>query len=230
MALRGVLSCGLRHGSSPRWSPPEQAQERNDPPEDGRRGSTCSARPVSDPVPSGRTGWIEPLLAEQRNGTSHSRRHTSRTACRAGGGGRGHPLPASDHASAITDDTLPVRVADQPEQPMAMGKRARTNAGVWNGNSVVPQRIRTIRRRDKGHLRFVAAQPCLVCGRRPSDAHHLRFAEPRAIGRKVSDEFTVPLCRSHHRGLHDRGDEKVWWTEVQIDPGPIAERLWSATR
>jgi hypothetical protein len=89
---------------------------------------------------------------------------------------------------------------------------------------------RTIRRRDKRHLKFVASQPCLVCGRRPSDAHHLRFAEPRALGRKVSDEFTVPLCRGHHRALHDRGDEKTWWTEIEIDPAPFAERLWTATR
>ena len=51
------------------------------------------------------------------------------------------------------------------------------------------------RLRDKAHLKFVASQPCLVCGRQPSDPHHLRFAQPRAIGLKVSDEFTVPLCR-----------------------------------
>src|SRR5262245_6321446 len=55
------------------------------------------------------------------------------------------------------------------------------------------------RLRDKAHLKFVASQPCLVCGRQPSDPHHLRFAQPRAIGLKVSDEFTVPLCRGHHR-------------------------------
>ena len=61
------------------------------------------------------------------------------------------------------------------------------------------------RRRDKSHLRFVAAQPCLVCGRHPSDPHHLRFAQPRALGVKVSDEFTVPLCRGHHRQLHQAG-------------------------
>ena len=41
-----------------------------------------------------------------------------------------------------------------------------------------PRRVR-----DKEHLRNVAAQPCLVCGRRPSQAHHLRFAQPRALGR-----------------------------------------------
>jgi hypothetical protein len=49
--------------------------------------------------------------------------------------------------------------------------------------------------RDKEHVKFVAKRACLICGRRPADAHHLRFAQHRALGRKVSDEFTVPLCR-----------------------------------
>jgi hypothetical protein len=89
---------------------------------------------------------------------------------------------------------------------------------------------KTPRRRDKKHLRFVSRQPCLVCGRAPSDAHHLRFAEPRALGAKVSDEFTVPLCRTHHRALHDCGDERAWWSDVRIDPSPVAAQLWSETR
>src|SRR5262249_44995807 len=49
------------------------------------------------------------------------------------------------------------------------------------------------RYRNRDHLRFVMQQPCLLCGRKPSDAHHIRFAQPRALGRKASDEFAVPL-------------------------------------
>ncbi len=86
------------------------------------------------------------------------------------------------------------------------------------------------RRRDREHLRFVAAHPCLACGRAPSDAHHLRFAQPRALGRKVSDEFTVPLCRACHQLLHLSGDEKSWWRERGLDPAPAAERLWRESR
>jgi len=67
------------------------------------------------------------------------------------------------------------------------------------------------RHRDKTHLRFVALQPCLLCGRSPSDPHHLRFAQLRAMGRKNSDEFVVPLCRTHHRQNHQVGDEVSWW-------------------
>jgi hypothetical protein len=80
--------------------------------------------------------------------------------------------------------------------------------------------------RDKEHVKFVAKQPCLVCGRRPSDAHHLRFAQHRALGRKVSDEFTVPLCRGHHREVHGCGEEAAWWAKAGIDPTIPARALW----
>jgi DNA recombination protein Rad52 len=80
--------------------------------------------------------------------------------------------------------------------------------------------------RDKDHRRYVAKQVCLVCGRLPSQAHHLRFAQPRAMGRKVSDEWTVPLCATHHGTLHHTGDEQSWWSEHGIKPIPEAERLW----
>lgn len=86
------------------------------------------------------------------------------------------------------------------------------------------------RYRNRAHLEFVASQPCLLCERRPSDAHHLRFAQPSALGRRVSDEFTVPLCRSHHRSLHRRGNEPEWWKENGIDPVGVAQKLWERTR
>lgn len=86
------------------------------------------------------------------------------------------------------------------------------------------------RLRDKEHLRQVAKQPCLVCGRKPSEPHHLRFAQPRAMGRKVSDEFAVPLCRIHHRLLHRVGNELAWWKEAGIDPLTAAVWLWKRTR
>ena len=86
------------------------------------------------------------------------------------------------------------------------------------------------RLRDKAHLRFVASHPCLVCGRQPSDPHHLRFAQPRALGLKVSDEFTVPLCRDHHRQLHQEGNEVAWWHDLDIKALEIAKRLWEESR
>jgi hypothetical protein len=86
------------------------------------------------------------------------------------------------------------------------------------------------RHRDKSHLKFVASHPCLVCGRSPADAHHLRFTQPRAMGRKVSDEFTVPLCRTHHRDNHSFGDEVAWWGRRAIDPIAMSRMLWVSTR
>jgi hypothetical protein len=84
-----------------------------------------------------------------------------------------------------------------------------------------PRRIR-----DRDHVRLVAKQPCLICGRRPADAHHLRFAQPKTLGRKVSDEFTVPVCRGHHREIHRCGNEVAWWKKVGVDPTVPARALW----
>jgi hypothetical protein len=86
------------------------------------------------------------------------------------------------------------------------------------------------RYRNRDHLRFVTQQPCLLCGRKPADAHHIRFVQPRALGRKASDEFAVPLCRSHHRAVHRVGDEQAWWKQAGIDPLKVARKLWKQTR
>jgi len=86
------------------------------------------------------------------------------------------------------------------------------------------------RYRNREHLRYVAQQACLICGRKQSDPHHLRYLQPRAFGRKVSDEFAVPLCRSHHRAVHRAGDEQAWWNAAGIDPVKVARQLWQQTR
>jgi hypothetical protein len=86
-----------------------------------------------------------------------------------------------------------------------------------------------VRKRSKAHLVFVASQPCLVCHGGACDAHHLKIAQPRSLGRKVSDEFTVPLCRKHHHELHRHGNERAWWQNHQIDPLPVAATLWLTT-
>ena len=80
--------------------------------------------------------------------------------------------------------------------------------------------------RSKEHLRYVAQQPCLICGRTPSHAHHIRYAQPRGIALKVSDEFTVPLCTIHHAETHTTGDERSWWEKKKINPLLTAEALW----
>jgi hypothetical protein len=114
----------------------------------------------------------------------------------------GGPFLGSADASAKARSVLPAKVP---------GRRMAT---------------KVIRLRDKEHCKFVSAQPCVVCGRTPSETHHLRFAQPRALSRKVSDEYTVPVCRLHHRELHRYGDEASWWAGINVDPLSIALDLW----
>jgi hypothetical protein len=118
--------------------------------------------------------------------------------------------------------------AARPESDQAEGHPGRSSSTEINAEGVTVI-CKPVRERDREHLRFVAAQPCLVCGRTPSDAHHLKFAEQRAMGRKVSDRFAVPICRLHHRELHRRGNERTWWQTQGIDPLPIATSLWEKT-
>jgi ERF superfamily len=108
------------------------------------------------------------------------------------------------------------------------GKRDDAHKSLESANSL--GLVKPRRSRDKEHLRFITIQPCTVCGRQPCEAHHIRYAQPRALGRRVSDEFTVPLCRLHHRELHRQGDERGWWDKLKIDPMSIALRFWQETR
>jgi ERF superfamily len=136
-------------------------------------------------------------------------------------------LTSSDGAASSNDDPPVPQIAalqliaatesTQPGQAKGIDKSILTVAA--------PRRYRS-----REHLRYVAQQACLVCGRKPSDPHHLGFTQPRALGRKVSDEFAVPLCRGHHRAVHRARDERVWWRQAGIDPIKVARRLWKATR
>ena len=115
--------------------------------------------------------------------------------------------------------------------PLATDNRQKTSTEAKRPRSGGPRALeKTVRLRDKDHRKFVTRQPCLVCGRVPSDSHHLTFAQPRALGCRVSDEFTIPVCRIHHRELHRSGDEAAWWQKLNIDPLPVALRLWQHTR
>jgi hypothetical protein len=120
-------------------------------------------------------------------------------------------LPAGGTGSAVPPPTVVPNSEDQ------------------NAHSMVTPLPKSMRHRNKAHLAFVAAQPCLVCQRSPCDAHHLKFAQPRSLGRKVSDEFTVPLCREHHQDLHRHGNEMAWWANLRIVALAEAKELWAVT-
>jgi len=131
---------------------------------------------------------------------------------------------------AALEEAQPAESPEAAQNPNPATAKTQESPPIGTGNGRGRIAAKTIRLRDKGHRKFVASQPCLVCGRLPADPHHLRFAQPRALGRKVSDEFTVPVCRVHHRELHRHGDEAAWWQKTKIDPLPIARRLWQQTR
>jgi hypothetical protein len=126
-------------------------------------------------------------------------------------------------------------VADQNGVPGARAdaspsQKASTQAKKQARTEEVRALGKPVRLRDKDHRKFILRQPCLVCGRVPSDPHHLTFTQPRALGHRVSDEFIVPVCRVHHRELHRSDDEIEWWRKLNIDPVPVALRLWQHTR
>ena len=114
----------------------------------------------------------------------------------------------------------------EPQDPKPNGHQA---APILPAIQEVIVLSKPVRDRDRVHLRFVAGRPCLVCGRTPSDPHHVKFAENWTAGRKVSDRFTVPLCRLHHHELHRRGNERGWWQQKGIDPLQVARALWDKT-
>ena len=132
-------------------------------------------------------------------------------------------------AFPASDGSEPSDYADRAAEPLGSTGSTDKHARARIDKSVLT--LSTPRRyRNKEHLRFVAQQPCLLCGRKPADAHHLRFVQPRALGRRASDEFAVPLCRAHHRAAHRTGDEKAWWQQAGIDPLKVARKLWKLTR
>jgi hypothetical protein len=148
-------------------------------------------------------------------------------------------LPLKDQLSMADAQTVEAAFAARLSQieeaePLLPSKNQKANSPGRKplqtdpGDQAVVIR-KPVRERDRDHLRFVAAQPCLVCGRTPSDAHHIKFAEQRALGRKVSDKFAVPICRLHHRELHRRGNERAWWQNQGIEPLVVAATLWART-
>ena len=142
----------------------------------------------------------------------------------AAGGGPDNPAADVPHR-AVAEQTV---VSDGSETNTR--QKAPTRAKKQSRSDAVRALGKVVRLRDKEHRRYVLRQACLVCGRVPSDPHHLTFTQPRALGRRVSDEFLVPVCRVHHRELHRSGNESAWWQRYNIDPLPVALKLWQQTR
>ena len=80
--------------------------------------------------------------------------------------------------------------------------------------------------RDKVYLIFVRGSRCLACGATGVHAHHLKMVEAVGQGRKVGDQWTVPLCAVCHDHLHHWGDEQTWWDIRGVDPVGWAKQKW----
>jgi hypothetical protein len=136
-------------------------------------------------------------------------------------------LSSSDAATPSNGEPL----VPQISEPQVNATSDGIDAGLAKGIDKSMLTVAAPRRyRNREHLRYVAQQACLICGRKQSDPHHLRYLQPRALGRKASDEFAVPLCRLHHRAVHRAGDEQAWWKAAGIDPVKVARQLWRQTR
>src|SRR5262252_7464438 len=136
-------------------------------------------------------------------------------------------LASSDAVAPSNDESSVSQIARPQVTAHAEGTAPDQAQGIDKSILTVPAPRRY---RNREHLRYVAQQACLLCGRKPSDPHHLGFTQPRALGRKVSDEFAVPVCRGHHRAVHRSRDERAWWRQAGIDPIKVARRLWKETQ
>ena len=150
-------------------------------------------------------------------------------------------MAASEGAASAGEQSLPPDTGPVVGTPVAQRVVPDDGAGLTTAKhgegdsaTAVDKSVLAVaaprRYRNREHLRSIVKMPCLVCGRKPSDPHHLQFAQPRALGRKASDEFTVPLCRMHHREVHRAGDERAWWKAAGIDPLKVAHKLWKEAR
>jgi ERF superfamily len=141
-------------------------------------------------------------------------------------------LSLAEPATPAVDAGASSPPAPEPQQPRP-SERADNADPHAHQAARIDKSVLTIciprRYRNREHLRYLTSLPCLFCARKPSDAHHLRFTQPRALGRKVSDEFAVPLCRTHHHAAHQAPDEQAWWKSIGIDPVKVARKLWKET-
>jgi hypothetical protein len=165
--------------------------------------------------------WAHGILAEKKKLTAADAKAVEDTFQ-----AKLEAIGAVDGSTAETAETVTSRRASSSRH-LAKPKNRRSASAIDKSVLAIPEPRRV---RDREHVKFVAQHPCLICGRQPADAHHLRFAQSRALSRKVSDEFTVPLCRGHHRELHRCGDEAAWWAKAGIDPAVAARSLWLETR
>lgn len=77
--------------------------------------------------------------------------------------------------------------------------------------------------RDPKRLAFCRELPCSCCGATEGiQAHHEARKGDKAMGGKVGDDFTLPLCWRCHRLRHDHGRDTFW---QGVDVEGLIERV-----
>jgi len=65
---------------------------------------------------------------------------------------------------------------------------------------------------DNQRLENIREMACIICANLGSEPHHLIGQGHGIMGGKADDSQTIPLCRHHHRKLHQVG-VKTWEKE-----------------
>lgn len=90
------------------------------------------------------------------------------------------------------------------------------------------------RRTDEAHLKWLRTLPCIITGKRPVEAAHVRYADPsyakRETGKseKPDDRWAIPLCPEKHREQHAM-NERAFWDKHNIDPCKVALALYAVS-
>lgn len=89
---------------------------------------------------------------------------------------------------------------------------------------------------SEAHLSAIRTLPCVIpgCSIVGCDPHHAKSgpaAAERAVGRRASDRWCVPLCRKHHDEVEAIGSrrEAAWFLERGIEVIELAAALWAVS-
>lgn len=98
-------------------------------------------------------------------------------------------------------------------------------------------RQRQPRREDGAKLIFVRLLSCVICGRKPVEAAHLRVASrlygKRGVGNseRPDDVWVAPLCAGHHRGnggQHTMNELEFWRSHNIANPFALCLAIHAA--
>ena len=137
-----------------------------------------AARMVGQPTLLEASATVETTFAAIDVTPPESQSVSASTVKQARGRGRSRKIKAATEVAEASQLSSASVIADNPVPASTHLQADAALAKIEKSELTISE---PRRHRDKGHLKFVASQPWLVCGRSPADAHHLRFTQPRAM-------------------------------------------------